>query len=293
MKEVLAELLAVDAVAGLDPVQVGLDLDLGARLPVLRRAGTGPGCRRTSCQVPVWAGEEVTWRFFSNSFLSLTGTSKVSTTGIPMPTLLSWQRVDGREGLLVQAEVVGREAAGRGASTARPRSCRSWSACTSPPARAARRRSRWRRSLLRPPRTVPLSRLAVPVGVAVGELDLGQRAGLGRDLDQRVHGDLASPCPRRWRSGPPGPAGGWSRRARGLARCGGGRAGRRRAAGRCLRSGGLRSLPQAVTRSVSAQQIPAAAVSARPILVGMMCPSGQASATRSSSSPCHRVRLTS
>ena len=39
-------------------------------------------------QVPVWAGEEVTWRFFSNSFLFLTGTSKVSTTGMPIPTLL-------------------------------------------------------------------------------------------------------------------------------------------------------------------------------------------------------------
>ena len=39
-------------------------------------------------QVPGWAGAEVTWRFFWNSFLSFTGTSKVSTTGIPMPTLL-------------------------------------------------------------------------------------------------------------------------------------------------------------------------------------------------------------
>ena len=39
-------------------------------------------------QVPACFGDEVTFRFFSNSFLFFTGTSKVRTTGIPMPTLL-------------------------------------------------------------------------------------------------------------------------------------------------------------------------------------------------------------
>ena len=69
-----------------------------------------------------------------------------------------------------------------------------------------------------------LGGLAVPVGVAVGHLDLGQRAGLGRHLDQGVHGHLGRLV------GHVGGQGhrirlGWGRRAGRLARCRRGRAG--------------------------------------------------------------------
>ena len=39
-------------------------------------------------QLPAWAGEAVTCRFFSNSLRFFTGTSKVKMTGMPMPTWL-------------------------------------------------------------------------------------------------------------------------------------------------------------------------------------------------------------
>src|SRR4029450_9822981 len=40
------------------------------------------------CHVPAWAGDDLMCRFFSNSRLFFTGTSKVRTTSIPIPTRL-------------------------------------------------------------------------------------------------------------------------------------------------------------------------------------------------------------
>ena len=78
--------LAVDTVAGGDAVDVGLDRDVGAGLPVVR----GRQCTSESLiqrQAPFWPDEFVTERCFSMAFLSATGTSKRTMTGIPTPTV--------------------------------------------------------------------------------------------------------------------------------------------------------------------------------------------------------------
>ena len=82
----VAALLAVDAVAGRHAVDVDVDADVGAGLPVALRAPVDlgvadpvPGARLR--------GRAVTDMCFSIEALSVTGTSKVTITGMPTPTV--------------------------------------------------------------------------------------------------------------------------------------------------------------------------------------------------------------
>ena len=78
--------LAVDAVAGGDAVDVDVDGDLGARLPVVRRppvrlAAGDPAPRA------LLRGTDLTVIFFSKAALSFTGTSNRTMTGMATPTV--------------------------------------------------------------------------------------------------------------------------------------------------------------------------------------------------------------
>ena len=83
----LAVLLAVDAVAGGDAVDVEVDRDVGAGLPV----ALGRQCASVVAEpVPrarAAAGVLVTVMCFSMAARSVTGTSKVTMTGMPTPTV--------------------------------------------------------------------------------------------------------------------------------------------------------------------------------------------------------------